>query len=103
MVVNMLALNLRCTSDWLEFSIIPAQLIHPNRMARCDETGNRPIFFFTFFLMDGHYLYLGQSLSLIMGRLEALLYSIFTWDIFLYFSLSIVRTMVASGDSFAVT
>ena len=35
-------------------------------------------------LMNGHYLYLGQSLSLIMGRLGALLYSIFTWDIFLY-------------------
>ena len=56
-----------------------------------------------FSLTDGHYLYLGQSLSLIMGHLGALLYSIFTWDIFLYFSLSIVRTMVASGDSFVVT
>ena len=69
----------------------------------CNETGDRPIIFFTFFPHGWTLSLLGTVIICNHGTFGALLYSIFTWDIFLYFSLSIVRIMVASGDSFVVT
>ena len=69
----------------------------------CNETGNRPIFFLTLFPHGWTLSLLGTVTIFNHGTLGALLYSIFTWDIFLYFSLSTVHIMVASGDSFVVT